>query len=70
MARKKKVEEEQPVTAEVVETKKKSSKKAPKTKMSAFFQHISSCLTIRFDNISMTSLVFSNRLLPVLWFNF
>ena len=35
MARKKKVEEEQPVTAEVVETKKKSSKKAPKTKMSA-----------------------------------
>ena len=29
MARKKKVEEEQPVTAEVVETKKKSSKKAP-----------------------------------------
>jgi len=33
MARKKKVEEEQPVTAEVVETK--SSKKAPKTKMSA-----------------------------------
>ena len=32
MARKKKVEEEQPVTAEVVETKKKSSKKAPKTK--------------------------------------
>ena len=35
-----------------------------------FFQHISSCLTIRFDNISMTSLVFSNRLLPVLWFNF
>ena len=35
MARKKKVEEEQPVTAEVVETNKKSSKKAPKTKMSA-----------------------------------
>ena len=35
MARKKKVEEEQPMIAEVVETKKKSSKKAPKTKMSA-----------------------------------
>ena len=35
MARKKKVKEEQAVTAEVVETKKKSSKKAPKTKMSA-----------------------------------
>ena len=27
-----------------------------------FFQYISSCLTIRFDNISMTSLVFSNQL--------
>ncbi len=35
MTRKKKVKEEQAVTAEVVETKKKSSKKAPKTKMSA-----------------------------------
>ena len=35
MTRKKKVKAEQPVTAEVVETKKKSSKKAPKTKMSA-----------------------------------
>ena len=35
-----------------------------------FFQHISSCLTIRFDNTSMTSLVFSNQLLLVLLFNF
>ena len=35
-----------------------------------FFQHIFSCLTIRFDNISMTYLVFPNRLLPVLLFNF
>ena len=40
------------------------------SRLAHFFQHISSCLTIRFDNISMTSLVFSNRLLPVLWFNF
>ncbi len=30
--------------------------------VSTLFQYISSCLTIRFDNISMTSLVFSNRL--------
>ena len=35
-----------------------------------FFQHISSCLTICFDNTSMTSLVFSNQLLLVLLFNF
>lgn len=35
MARKKKVEEEQPVTAEVVETKKKSLKKVSKVKMPA-----------------------------------
>ena len=27
-----------------------------------FFQHISSCLTIRFDNTSMTSLVFSVKI--------
>ena len=38
--------------------------------VSTFFQHISSCLTIRFDNISMTSLVFPNQLLLVLLFNF
>ena len=38
--------------------------------VSTFLQHISSCLTIRFDNISMTSLVFSNQLLSVLLFNF
>ena len=35
MARKKKVKEEQPVTAEVVETKKKSLKKVSKVKMPA-----------------------------------
>ena len=40
------------------------------SRLSLFFQHISSCLTIRFDNISMTSLVFSNQLLPVLLFNY
>ena len=38
--------------------------------VSTLFQHISSCLSIRFDNISMTSLAFSNLLLPVLLFNF
>ena len=38
--------------------------------VSALFQHISSCLTIRFDNILMASLVFSNQLLSVLLFNF
>ena len=39
-------------------------------RVSTLFQHISSCLTIRFDNTSMTSLVFSNQLLLVLLFNF
>ena len=38
--------------------------------INTLFQHISSYLTIRFDNISMTSLVFSNQLLSVLLFNF
>ncbi len=40
------------------------------SRLAHFFQHISSCLTIRFDNISMTSLVFPNQLLLVLLFNF
>ena len=40
------------------------------SRLAHFSQNISSCLTIRFDNISMTSLVFSNQLLSVLLFNF
>jgi dephospho-CoA kinase len=61
MARKKKVEEEQPVTAEVVETKKKSSKKAPKTKMSAQKESIQETAQTSFQQ---TSRIASHKLYP------